>query len=97
MAVHSQWLPLNVWPVLSLETSVRLLRNRPKTPSRMIQRQHKEAHMQDRENNPAGLKPLAFSQQPASQAKKETRPIRSNARQNLGQLRERSGTELSVS
>jgi P27 family predicted phage terminase small subunit len=42
----------------------------------MIRRQHKEACMQDRENNPAGLKPLAFSQQAAPQAKKETRPVR---------------------
>ncbi len=76
MAVHSQWLPLNVWLAFKPQTSVRLLRSRSKTPSRMTQRQYKDTHMQERETNPAGLKPMTSSQQAVTQAAKETRPVR---------------------
>jgi P27 family predicted phage terminase small subunit len=42
----------------------------------MTQRQHKDTHMQERETNPAGLKPMTSSQQVVTQAAKETRPVR---------------------
>src|SRR5664280_205222 len=76
MAVHSQWLPLNVWLASTPQTWTRLLRNWSKTPSRMIQRQHKDTHMQERETKPRGLKEIAASQDKLPPETKETKPSR---------------------
>jgi len=76
MAVHSQWLLLNVWPAFKPQTSVRLLRSRAKTPSRMTQRQHKDTHMQERETTPKGLKEITSSQHKLPPETKETKPTR---------------------
>jgi P27 family predicted phage terminase small subunit len=42
----------------------------------MTQRQHKDTHMQERETKPTGLKAITSSQHEATQAAKETRPVR---------------------
>jgi P27 family predicted phage terminase small subunit len=76
MAVHSQWLPLNVWPAFKPQTSVRLLRSRSKTPSRMPQRQYKDTHMQERETKLKGLMEITSSQHKLPPETKETKPTR---------------------
>ena len=76
MAVHSQWLPLNVWPAFKPQTSIRLLRSRSKPRSRTTQRQHKDTHMQERETKPKGLMEITSSQHKLPPETKETKPTR---------------------
>ena len=76
MAVHSQWLPPNVWLAFKLQTSGRLLRSRSKPRSRTIQRQHKDTHMQERETKPKGLMEITSSQHKLPPETKETKPTR---------------------
>jgi P27 family predicted phage terminase small subunit len=76
MAVHSQWLPLNVWPAFKPQTSVRLLRSRSKPRSRTTQRQYKDTHMQERETKPKGLMEITSSQHKLPPETKETKPTR---------------------